>query len=75
MRRLRKSLAIRAGAENIASVSPEGTPALRIVEMWQQSPGHRRNMLGDYSDAGAGIARRQDGQICVTLILLDSSAK
>jgi uncharacterized protein YkwD len=45
-------------AENIAwnSSSEE------VVEAWMNSPGHRRNILGDYNEIGVGIAINEKGE-------------
>lgn len=48
-------------AENVAVLSARETDPVvlgkQIVTMWQNSEGHLRNMLGDYSYLGAGVAR------------------
>lgn len=44
----------RACAENIA----KGAKAPRhVVAMWMKSPGHRKNILGDFTEIGVGFAR------------------
>lgn len=49
-----------AASENIAWGHP--TPAVAIWG-WMESPGHRANILGDYTHAGAGVALGRDGRL------------
>jgi uncharacterized protein YkwD len=64
--RLRKRLGpIHVAAENVAS-GPMG--AREVVDGWLNSPGHRRNIEGDFRLTGIGIARRSDGMIYFTQI-------
>jgi uncharacterized protein YkwD len=63
---LRKRLGpIHVAAENVAS-GPMG--AREVVDGWLHSPGHRRNIEGDFHLTGIGIARRSDGMIYFTQI-------
>ena len=51
---------IRYGAENIAQA--EVKPA-RVVQMWLNSPGHRRNMLNSrYDRIGVGVYKSRSGR-------------
>ncbi|WP_422926376.1 CAP domain-containing protein [Singulisphaera sp. PoT] len=55
----------RAAAENIAM----GDFTLEsLMRAWMTSPGHRRNILGNYNDIGAAYATASDGRTywCVT---------
>lgn len=52
-------------AENVASGATSGE---EVVEMWKKSPGHRRNMLGDYKFIGVGAATGKDGIIYFTQV-------
>ncbi len=56
-----------SGAENVAygNVSAEA-----VVNMWIHSPGHRRNMLGNYNLTGIGIASGRGGTLYFTQIFL-----
>jgi uncharacterized protein YkwD len=45
-------------AENIAWNSG----ADEVVEAWMNSPGHRRNILGDYNEIGIAIAINEKGE-------------
>ena len=44
--------------ENIATGFSD---AASLVQGWMNSPGHRENILGDYTDIGVGIALNPDG--------------
>jgi uncharacterized protein YkwD len=37
-----------------------------VVGLWKNSPGHRRNMLGNFKYIGIGIARDRQGRIFYT---------
>lgn len=64
--RLRKRLGpIHVAAENVAS-GPMG--AREVVDGWLHSPGHRRNIEGNFRLTGIGLARRSDGMIYFTQI-------
>ncbi len=49
------------GAENIAFNNGYEDPGLEAVNGWIESDGHRRNMEGDYTLTGIGIAVSDDG--------------
>lgn len=56
-------------AENIAyeydsSFSPEDADS--IVQGWIDSPGHERNLVGDYNEQGIGVDIRDDGRVIAT---------
>jgi uncharacterized protein YkwD len=42
--------------ENIAWGTGEYATPRRIVISWMNSPGHRQNILGNFREAGAGVA-------------------
>lgn len=64
--RIRKHLGpIRVAAENVAS-GPMS--AREVVDGWLHSPGHRRNIEGNFKLTGIGLARRGDGMIYFTQI-------
>ena len=50
-------------AENVALGA---TSAKDVVTMWENSPGHRRNLLGPYKYIGIGTAKDSKGQIYYT---------
>jgi len=64
--RLRKRLGpIHVAAENVAS-GPMS--AREVVDGWLHSPGHRRNIEGNFKLTGIGLARREDGMVYFTQI-------
>ena len=64
--RIRKHLGpIHVAAENVAS-GPMG--AREVVDGWLNSPGHRRNIEGDFRLTGIGLAYGRKGMIYFTQI-------
>lgn len=59
-----------AGAENVAYNYKD---AQDVVKNWVRSPGHRRNIEGNYNLTGIGIARDSKGKIYFTQIFLKTS--
>lgn len=57
----------RSGAENVAYNYKD---AQDVVKNWLTSPGHRRNILGNYNLTGIGLARDSRGKIYFTQIFL-----
>jgi uncharacterized protein YkwD len=58
---------LHVAAENVAS-GPMS--AREVVDGWLHSPGHRRNIEGDFRLTGIGLARRADGMIYFTQIFV-----
>lgn len=56
-----------AFAENVAFGVSTGK---EVVDMWKKSPGHRRNMLGNFSYIGIGTAKDKSGVIYYTQVFL-----
>ena len=54
-------------AENVAYGA---NSAKEAVEMWLNSPGHKKNIEGDYNLTGIGIVNGKDGQLYFTQIFL-----
>ncbi len=52
-------------AENVAYGA---TNANEVMTMWQNSAGHRRNLLGPYKYIGIGIAKDRQGRLFYTQI-------
>ena len=57
-----------AFAENVAYGA---TTAKDVVQMWNKSSGHRRNMLGNYRYIGIGIAADSDGVLYYTQVFVN----
>lgn len=56
-----------AGAENVAYNYKD---ARTVVQQWVLSPGHKRNIVGNYNLTGIGIARDKQGRIYYTQLFL-----
>ncbi|NJL87971.1 MAG: CAP domain-containing protein [Leptolyngbyaceae cyanobacterium SM1_1_3] len=65
---IRQSLPLRSAAENVAFNSGFNNPAEQAVEGWKNSPGHRQNMLGNFSKTGIGISQNEQGEYYFTQI-------
>lgn len=60
---------LEAAAENLAFISgSSGLPAA-TVQGWLDSPGHRANLLGDFSSVGFGTAVSSEGTTYVVQVL------
>ena len=57
---------LRSAAENVAMNAGYADPAEQTVSGWLDSPGHRKNIVGDYASTGVGIVRDADGAVWVT---------
>lgn len=57
-----------AWAENVAYC---GDDAKEAVDMWLHSPGHRKNIEGDYNVTGIGISKGNNGSFYFTQIFLN----
>lgn len=56
-----------AGAENIAYNYKD---ARTVVQQWIRSPGHKRNIVGNYNLTGIGVVRDKQGKLYFTQIFL-----
>lgn len=52
--------------ENVAFSYNVKDPLKTAVKGWMKSPGHRKNILGDYEETGVGIAFSDDGEFYIT---------
>ncbi|HEX6174668.1 MAG TPA: CAP domain-containing protein [Candidatus Binatia bacterium] len=73
LKRIGEQLPYRAGAENVAASIGYENPARTAVVGWKTSPGHRKNMLGDFTLTGIGIAQSGQGSYFITQIFLKAS--
>jgi uncharacterized protein YkwD len=55
-------------AENVAYGASSGK---EVVDMWQHSSGHRRNLLGNYKYVGIGTAKDRKGIIYYTQVFVN----
>ncbi len=58
---------VSAMAENVAYGHLD---AKAVVELWINSPGHKKNMEGNYNFTGIGLAQTKDGTIYFTQIFI-----
>lgn len=56
-----------ATAENVAFGA---RTAQRVVDMWLDSKGHRKNIEGNYNLTGIGVSRSKDGTLYYTQIFI-----
>jgi uncharacterized protein YkwD len=64
------ALSYRSAGENVASNQGFADPATQAVQGWLNSPGHRRNIEGDFDLTGIGIAQAADGTYYLTQIFI-----
>jgi len=57
-------------AENVAYNQGYGDPATVAVDGWIKSPGHQKNMVGDFNLAGMGVAVNNKGEYYFTQIFI-----
>lgn len=67
MEKLRKQIKSTAWAENVAD-GP--TNANDVVDLWLHSPGHRKNIEGNFDLTGIGVVKGIDGDLYYTQIFL-----
>ncbi|HUB59747.1 MAG TPA: CAP domain-containing protein [Puia sp.] len=58
---------LHVAAENVASGPMD---AREVVDGWLHSPGHRRNIMGDFRLTGIGVAEASNGMIYFTQIFV-----
>jgi uncharacterized protein YkwD len=56
--------------ENVAYNFLVEDPLLTAVDGWMKSPGHRENILGDYTDTGIGIVFSKKGYCYLTQLFV-----
>ncbi len=59
-------------AENVAYNQGYSNPAGEAVKGWLASPGHLKNIEGNYDTAGLGVARNAQGEIYFTQVFIRS---
>ena len=65
-----KTIIYRKAAENVAYNMGYGKPDLVAVQGWIESPGHQRNMVGQYDLTGIGVSKNAKGQYYFTQIFI-----
>lgn len=67
---LRSSMRVMAGAENVAMNYNMPDPALVAKNGWIRSPGHHKNIKGNYTHSGMGVVRTSSGKYYLTQIFV-----
>ena len=67
-----KSISYRGASENVAYNLGFQEPDRNAVEGWINSPGHRKNMEGNYNLTGIGIAKNAKGEYYFTQVFIRS---
>ncbi|NJL83177.1 MAG: CAP domain-containing protein [Chloroflexaceae bacterium] len=65
-----KSLTYRSAAENIAFNQGYSDPASQAVQGWLKSPGHHKNIVGNFTLTGVGVAQNSKNEYYFTQIFL-----
>ena len=65
-----QTIVYRSVAENVAFNAGYGQPDLVAVKGWIESPGHQRNMLGQYDLTGIGVVQNGKGEYYFTQIFI-----
>lgn len=65
-----QTIPYRGAAENVAYNIGYPNPAKQAVRGWIESPGHQKNMVGNYDLSGVGIAQNPKGEYYYTQIFI-----
>ncbi|RCJ41301.1 alkaline phosphatase [Nostoc minutum NIES-26] len=65
-------LRFNSAAENVAFNQGYSNPASEAVTGWLDSPGHLKNIKGNYNLTGIGVAANKQGEVYLTQIFLHS---
>lgn len=63
---MQKKANLSAFGENVAYNYNYDDPVQVSIEGWMESPGHKKNILGDFEETGVGIAISEDGKFYIT---------
>ncbi|MBD2597752.1 alkaline phosphatase [Nostoc sp. MBR 210] len=64
------SIRFNSAGENVAVNQGYSNPATQAVIGWLESPGHLKNIKGNYNLTGVGVATNQQGEVYLTQIFL-----
>ncbi|KAM3101150.1 CAP domain-containing protein [Phormidesmis sp. 146-12] len=65
-----KTIAYRAAAENVAYNMGYKDPATQTVQGWLKSPGHLRNIQGQFNLTGIGVSKNAKNEIYFTQLFI-----
>jgi uncharacterized protein YkwD len=63
-------IAYRSAAENVAYNQGYKDPATQAVQGWLKSPGHLKNIRGDFNLTGIGVSQNARGEVYFTQIFI-----
>lgn len=64
------SINFQSAAENVAFNQGYDDPAAEAMRGWIKSPGHLKNLKGNYNLTGVGVATNKQGQVYLTQIFI-----
>jgi len=64
------TLTYTSAAENVAYNQGYGDPVTVAVDGWINSPGHQKNMVGNFNLSGVGVAQNSTGEYYFTQIFI-----
>ncbi|MEB3181224.1 MAG: CAP domain-containing protein, partial [Nostocaceae cyanobacterium] len=67
---IRKEITVVSAGENVAFNRGASDPVKQAVTGWLNSPGHRRNIEGNFNLTGIGVSRNSKGEIYFTQIFI-----
>lgn len=70
VKEIARRISYRAAAENVASNYGHDRPARVAVEGWIKSPGHQKNMIGDFDMTGIAIVENDRGEYYFTQVFI-----
>lgn len=70
VKEIAKSVPYRGAAENVAYNMGYQDPVAQAVQGWLKSPGHLKNIQGNYGLTGIGVSRNARGEIYFTQIFI-----
>jgi len=65
-----KSISYRAAGENVAYNQGYSNPDQQAVQGWLESPGHLKNIVGDFDLTGIGVTKNAKGEYYFTQIFI-----
>ncbi|OKH39023.1 serine protease [[Phormidium ambiguum] IAM M-71] len=69
---IEKSVSYRSAGENVAYNQGYKDPATQAVQGWLKSPGHLKNIRGNFNLTGIGVAQNSKGEYYFTQIFIRS---
>jgi uncharacterized protein YkwD len=63
-------ISYKAAAENVAFNKGFSNPVAQAVNGWLKSPGHLKNIMGNYNLTGIGVAKNNQGEFYFTQIFI-----